>query len=413
MAAILRIVLWMVSIRRWFVLPLAACAAPPPVPASTAPVSSAPASPDPATRLDQLRAELRDRPSGAALYAAAHYAAKLGRRDEALDALRRLDAIGWDGGLADDQFPEIAALPEYRALAAKLGARSPVAHKSVAGFAIAEAGLHAEGIAYDAERATFYVGSTTQGRIVAVDSTGRARDVARTGLREVLGLKVGRDHTLWAACNDDERPDGDSCVLALDPASGAVLRRACVRGPGHEANDLAVAADGTVFVTDPATGAVLRLAPGATTLETFLIIGRGANGIALGPGDRVLLVAYGRGIARVDLATGATTQVEHAPSAAFVGIDGMSLRGSSLYAIANSYGRPRVVRVDLDADLARVERFETLEANHAEWDEPTTGALGPDGFYYIADSQMNSGAAPRPTIVLKIPFPTEPGSAAR
>jgi sugar lactone lactonase YvrE len=350
---------------------------------------------------------VRTRPSGAALYGFAAYAARLGQPDEALAALRQLDATAWDGGLADDAFPSLASLPAYRALAASLDAREPSAHKSVPGFVIAERGLHAEGIAYDPGRATFYVGSTTQGRIIGVDSRGSARDVARTGLREVLGLKVGGpDRLLWAACTDDEHPDGESCLLAFDPANGRVLRRACVPGPGRELNDLAVAADGTVYVTDPGTGAVLRLAAGSNRLEAIVPRGRlrGANGIALADDERALLVAHGRGIARITPATGTIVDVEHAPSATFVGIDGMSLRGRKLFAIANTYGHPRVSRIDLDATLERVERFEVVETANPVWDEPTTGALGPDGFYYLADSQMNSGAAPRETVVLKVPY---------
>jgi sugar lactone lactonase YvrE len=386
--------------------------------AQTAPPASAAADPS-AVRLGELRAEIRQRPTGAALYALAYYAAKVGRADEALQALRRLDETGWDGGLADDAFPLLSPLPAYRALSTALAARLPLAHRSVAGFVVLEQGLHAEGIAYDADRGSFYVGSTTSGRILSVDATGRAHDVVQTGYHEVLGLKVGGpDHVLWAACSDDDHPTGDSCAVAVDPETGTILRRACLAGPGHEVNDLAVASDGTVYATDSTSGEVLRLGParskradpnendGPARFEPLVAAGilRGTNGIALGAGGRVLLVAHGRGIARIDLATGALGEVTHPPSAAFVGIDGMALRDRTLYAIANTYGRARVVRIDLDLELARVERFEVLESNHPAWDEPTTGALGPDGFYYIADSQLGSEAPPRETIVLKLPY---------
>jgi sugar lactone lactonase YvrE len=361
------------------------------------------------TRLEELRAEVRVHPSGAALYGLAHYAAKLGSADEALDALRRLDGMGWDGGIADEAFPELTRLPAFRTLADSLAAREPVAHESVPGFTIPEPGLHAEGIAYDPERRIFYVSSTTTGRIVSLDASGRVRDIANTGLHEVLGLKVGGpDRLLWAACTDDEHAEGDSCVLAIDPATGRVSRRACIAAPGqgHELNDLAVASTGVAYVTDSSSGAVLRLPAGSTQFETLVPAGRlrGSNGIVLGAGESVLLVAHSRGIARIDLSTGSVSDVEAPPSATFVGIDGMSLRDRTLFAIANTYGRPRVSRIALDATLARAEHFEVLETENPAWDEPTTGALGPDGFYYVADSQQNSGAAPRPTVVLKLKY---------
>jgi sugar lactone lactonase YvrE len=359
------------------------------------------------TRLEELRTEVRDHPSGAALYGLAHYAAKLGAPDEALAALRRLDAIGWDGGIDDEAFPELARLPAYRTLAASLATREPIAHESIPGFTIPEPGLHAEGIAYDPERASFYVSSTTTGRIVGLDARGRVHDVANTGLREVLGLKVGGpDRLLWAACTDDEHQDGDTCVLAIDPATGRIARRACVPAQGHELNDLAVSSDGVVYVTDSASGAVLRLPTASTQLETLVPAGRlrGSNGIALGAGDAVLLVAHSRGIARIVLSTGSLADVEAPPSPSFVGIDGMSLRDHTLFAIANTYGRARVSRITLDADLARAESFVVLETENPQWDEPTTGTLGPDGFYYVANSEMTSGAAARPTVVLKLRY---------
>jgi sugar lactone lactonase YvrE len=358
-------------------------------------------------RIGELQSEIRAQPSGAAYYSLAYHAAKVGLVREALDALDRLDATGWDAPLVEPEFAPLAGSPAYRAIATRIAAREPVVHESVPGFTIAERGLHAEGIAYDANAGAFYVGSTTSGRVVAVDAAGRARDVARTGLREVLGLKVGGPgHLLWAACTDDERTDGDTCVLALDVATGAVARRACLAGPGHELNDLAVASDGTVYVTDSTSGAVLRLPRDATRLDALVPAGRmrGSNGIVLTPDERAILVAHSRGIARVDVATGEVVDLAHEPGASLCGIDGMSLRDRTLYAIANTYGHPRVVRIGLDAALKHAEHVEVAETENALWDEPTTGTLGPDGFYYVADSQMNSGAAPRETVVLRIPF---------
>lgn len=131
---------------------------------------------------------------------------------------------------------------------------------------------------------------------------------------------------------------------------------------------------------------------------------RGANGIALGAGDAVLLVAHGRGIARITLPAGTLGAVENASGSPFVGIDGMALRDRTIFAIANTYGHPRISRIELDATLTRAERVDLLETASPVWDEPTTGALGPDGFYYVADSQLSSGAPPRETVVLKIPY---------
>jgi hypothetical protein len=60
--------------------------------------------------------------------------------------------------------------------------------------------------------------------------------------------------------------------------------------------------------------------------------------------------------------------------------------------------------VQLDADLTRAEQIDVLETENPAWDEPTTGTLAVDGFYYIADSQLNSTSTARETIVLRIPY---------
>jgi hypothetical protein len=57
------------------------------------------------------------------------------------------------------------------------------------------------------------------------------------------------------------------------------------------------------------------------------------------------------------------------------------------------------------SNAAASARLEALRATGTpDWDQPTTGALGPDGFYYVADSQLNSSAAPRETVILKVPL---------
>jgi sugar lactone lactonase YvrE len=385
------------------------CSAARPAPAPDAPLVAPPVAPGvaPATlaRYRALLDEARDKPTGMAFFALAVYAARVGHPQEALDALARLDAMGWTSPPDDSAFPSLATNATYRAIVSRIAAREPIVHTSVPGFVVAERGLGAEGVAYDPATATFYLGSTTTGRIVAVDTAGHARDAARTGLHEVLGLKIGGpEHLLWAASNDDDRAGGDACVVAIAPTTGAVVRRACVTGPDHAMNDLAVTSGGVVYVTDSLSGAVLRLTPGSSRLETVVPAGvlRGSNGIVLAPGD-LLLVAHARGIARIDLTTGAMSDVAHDPTSILASIDGMSLRDRTLYAVVG-FGRTRIVRATFDADFRRAERVDVLETENPLWDEPTTGAIGPDGFYYIADSQIGSKAAPRETLVLRVAF---------
>ena len=53
----------------------------------------------------------------------------------------------------------------------------------------------------------------------------------------------------------------------------------------------------------------------------------------------------------------------------------------------NGTSPQRVVRFSLGKDNLRLTQAETLEANHADFNEPTLGVLAGEDFYFIANSQ--------------------------
>lgn len=56
----------------------------------------------------------------------------------------------------------------------------------------------------------------------------------------------------------------------------------------------------------------------------------------------------------------------------------------------NGVNPARLVRLFPSADLNRVERLETVEANNPAFDEPTLGVVVGDDFYLIANSQWGA-----------------------
>ena len=359
--------------------------------------------------LAKLRAIVAAHPDdGAALYAIAQLEALFGRADASLDALARLDALGWDYPPDDDVFPGVRDTLRYREIAARFASREPRASTSTPAFTIAERGLVPEGIAFDPRSGTFYVSSIARRKVVAIDAQGRARDLVREsehGLMEALGMKVdaARD-LLWVASNDEKT--GESGVFALNPSTGALRRRARLSG-GHALNDLAFDERGSLFVTDTIGGGVYLMVPAVDTLLPYLEPGTFLypNGIALSDAKTRIFVAHLDGIAVVDRTTKRIAPLAHDARVSLGGIDGLALHGNALYAIQNGLGHARVVRFDLDAAMTRVERATPLETANPAFQVPTTGVVANGAFVYVANSQLDvqGGAAEkmREAILLK------------
>jgi len=366
---------------------------------------------------------------GTLLHALAEQHAALGHRDEALRALRRLDALGWPYALLDAELAALGSDPAYRELAARFAAREPQVRRSERAFVLGDRELVPEGIAHDPRSDTFFVGSIRKRKIVAVTRGGAARDFvppAQGGLLAVLGLHVdaARRH-LYAATFASGAMEGASAALTgtaalfrYDADTGALLGKYVLPGrPGepHLLNDVAVAPGGEVYVTDSEAGAVWRLRPGAGALEPFLPAGTMIypNGIALSPDGARLFVAHFRGIARVDVASGKTAPLSAPAAIRCAGVDGLALHQGALVAVQNGLGRARITRYPLDVALDTITGEEILESGNPVFAGiPTTGVVAGGAFYYIANSQIRSlasggfarGAVLQKTEILAVPL---------
>ena len=135
--------------------------------------------------------------------------ALLGRRDEALHLLDRVVRLG--AGFDAPEDPDFASLrgdPAFDSLAARIrAARAPVGSSEIA-FRLPERDLFPEGIAHDSVSGTFFLSSLYKRKIVAIDSTGSARDFTGEGQDSLwcgLGMKVdARRRRLWVATSVEE-----------------------------------------------------------------------------------------------------------------------------------------------------------------------------------------------------------------
>lgn len=346
--------------------------------------------------LDSMRA--RDPQDAAVLFQLAVQAAAAGRSREALDLL---DAVSRAPGALDPGFHrgffQYHGDTTFQRILAAIRTANPPIVRSTPAFTIAERDLHPEGIAFDPVTRASFLGSF-KGKIVRIDSAGRASDFAFVSRPEaprvVVGLRVDAERRhLWAVV-DDPRAFGDASIeggalMQFDIATGRVI--AAHRGAKGAFNDLVVAPDGTVYTTNPVDGSIWRVAIDGR-LEIFLPPGSvpASNGIAISPDGRWLIVAGWHDLVRVDVATRALLPLAAPPRTVLGSFDGIYWYGDGLVGIQNGVHPGRVVQLTLDPAISRVTRATVLEQYHPRFGGMTTAALDGHSLLYIVNTQSRS-----------------------
>lgn len=328
-------------------------------------------------------------------YMLARFAAADGLDEDALQWLTTLQRRGWDLGVNPRDFPHLQQRDEFRAVRAKLQRQQQRRERGQRALLVNVAGLVPEGLAYDAARERFLVGALNAAQILAVDRRGQVSTLWSSPEDViVLGLAVAADgETLHAAINPTARQraagTAQPFVLRLGLRDGKELARLPAAGAGF-LNDLCLMRDGRVYVSDSDQSRLYRADADTTALSLWQEAGHAiaANGLACDDARNALYVAVYNGISRIDAASGEALLLPAPASNPVGGNDGLYLREDTLIGVQNGFGAGRVLRARLSADGREITRVETLEAGIADLNEPTTGALTDDGFFYIANSQI-------------------------
>jgi sugar lactone lactonase YvrE len=334
-------------------------------------------------------------------YALAKTWASGGQYRQALASLE--EAIDLNVGLDpsnDDKFGKLRGTNEFNLLMRKVRENTPPVSNSRTAFTFDDGYLLPEGIAWDARRKRFFLGSTWKHYIVECTAAGDCRPFVKEGqdgLYEVLGIKVDpRDRTVWAASN----AVGESGLFHFDAPSGALIRKYTLSraAEAHLFNDLAISSQGDVFVTDSRAGTVYWVSAATGRLEIFdpRLKVEAANGIALSSDDKTLYVAgFPDGLTVVDVASKAFHPMGHPADLCLGTIDGLTYFNGSLIAIQNGVMTQRVVRYRLTKDLKSIESFEVLERRNPLFEGITTGAVADGAFYFMANTQLDKVAGGR------------------
>jgi len=158
------------------------------------------------------------------------------------------------------------------------------------------------------------------------------------------------------------------------------------------ANDLALDRSGDVFVSDSVGSAIYRIAAGSGEAGIFVPekTFQSPQGMAVAADGTHLYVAdYGRGISRVELATGRVEELPAPPEAFLLGVDGLVRDGDTLLVTQNLARPDRVSRLFLASAGDRIVRAEVLELNDSRLIEPTLGVLARGSFWFVAAAQWS------------------------
>jgi sugar lactone lactonase YvrE len=325
---------------------------------------------------------------------------------EALEWLGRMASMGLvSHPEADEGFRSIKDSEGFKTVVEKFRRNARPVVNSKPAFMLSERGLVPEGIAYDPQTKSFFLGSIYRRKIVRVRPGGVATDFAteRDGLWSVFGMRVDSSRRLLWACtaahpqmsNFRKEEGGTSAVLKFDLRTGRLVKRYVLsnKPEPHLLGDLVIDGAGNVFVSDSLTPAIYVIRPGGDRLETFVKGGEfiSPQGVAPSSDGQCLFVAdYAKGIFRIELKNKRITLLECPPASTMIGIDGLYFNRGALVGVQNGINPARIVKLHLDKSERRIMRLEVLEANNPLFDEPTLAVIVRDDLYFIANSQWGA-----------------------
>jgi sugar lactone lactonase YvrE len=333
----------------------------------------------------------------------ARASARLGDTAAAIQIVRDVVGMGVVRNLAaDEDLAALRAHAEWNGLMAAMEINAKPVGSARSVFALPGLDFLAEDVVWDGARGRYLVSSVRKGTVIAVGRDGRSTEFIAgksAGAWGMLALAVDSARSmLWATSvalpqfeGYAAADSGKSAVLRFDLATGRLLKRYDLPPTtrGNSPGDLGIAPDGGLFVADSRSGVVYVIKPGADSLAVLVPAGTfmSPQQSAVSHDGRVLFVAdYIRGLAKVDLSTGATGWVDHPRNVALSGIDGLVVAGPNrLIAIQNGVMPNRVIELTLDASGA-VTKATVIAQTAESIREPTHGLVLGNELHFIANS---------------------------
>ncbi|MGK2963605.1 MAG: hypothetical protein ACSLFK_15910 [Gemmatimonadaceae bacterium] len=339
-----------------------------------------------------------------ALMAIARASANLGDVESAVSTLRAVLAMGVTRDLAGDkELAPLRKLPDWESLVTTNEANLRSIGRPRLVLTLPAADLIAEDIVHDAARGRYLVSSVRKKTILSIHpdgSVGPFIPEGTPGIAGIFGLAIdsARGH-LWATTvamtHVEGFVEGDSAeaaVLRFDLATGALQARYDISSTdlGSAPGDMTLSPEGDVYVSDSRSGIVHVIRHGSALPEVLVPEGTfmSPQGPALSSDGRSLFVAdYIRGLAEVDLATGAVRWMHSHLPVALSGIDGLYFSApAELIAVQNGVLPNRILSLRIDRGRGVVTESRVLAQDTATIRDPTHGVLVGGDFFFIGNS---------------------------
>ena len=328
---------------------------------------------------------------GAALFFLARLYARVGEVPKALALLKECVALdqGFDPG-AHRRLQPLKDNPEFQKLEEQVRRAYPPVHHARVAFTVPDKDLFPEGLAVDAHKRVFYMGSMHRKKIVKITESGEVSDFVKEGADDLMpvgGVHVDpADHSVWAATDPGEKKRSE--IVHFD-AKGKLLERYAAPGAGtHDLNDLALRRTREIYITDTDASLVFRfdrkshaLSPMKFPRAIFY-----PNGITVSGDGNLLYVGDMLGVIVVDLRTGSARDVVPDAHDTLSGIDGLYWYKGDFIGIQYGTAAFRVMRWHLTKDGRAVMSNEVLERGTDLVNDPTTGAIFEGNFYFMANT---------------------------
>jgi hypothetical protein len=344
--------------------------------------------------------QLRPHAGSAKLELAAGHA-MLDKKQEAFDALVRMQSAGYAWDLSkDERFANLKGTGLWDYLLQNYAANArPFGQGKV--DATLPAGDLLEAIAYDAKRGKLLAGSVRNGTISVVDGGKLVTLVEPDAENRLWGVfdmyADAKADRLWVATSAlpharhaAETDYGRAALVAFKLSDGSFVGRWQVPDDGRPHVLAAVAGNprGDVFVSDMLTAQVFKLE--GDTLRLVVQNPRLTSIRALAPtadGRFLYFADYDLGLFGLDLATGRAFDVLLPQHFTPWGIESLYAWNGHLIAVQNAFPPRRVMRLAMSSDGRRIEAARPIDAAHPALELPTRGAVAGDRLLLVANSQ--------------------------
>ncbi len=277
-------------------------------------------------------------------------------------------------------------------------------------FTVPEKDLLPESIAYDSIKNEFYIGSTRKGKIIKVLKDGSHEDFIlskKEGLWMVIGIKAdSKRRHLWVCSSGGDNLEGYTLkddkegrpagIFKFDLDTKKLIKKYVLNDKGavHFFNDLVITKKGDVYITHMFSDqALYKISNGDDQLVKISSLDgiQYPNGITMSYDESKLYIAHSGGISVMDLSS-KKLKLLPVPDGVKIAkresIDGLCFYKNSLIGIQPDINT--VQQFELDQSGLKIKKTKPLEVNHPMMNNPTTGTIINDKFYYVANAQFGS-----------------------